>query len=404
MAERGTTVTERIEMWSIVDPSTGITNKVIIPTDGIVSIVKPKGVKISAFINDVDAPLHHLHVKTGDEVCFEITNTSIYTKRVAFEFGGSTSYIEVAAGAVTEVITVDDVVDTMEENKMTPAETINLFANPGMGNGMGGAGAGAGAGLGAGLLGGVLGGTLLGGRRGGFLGEDGGGGVVTPALLAASLASVTETQNNTAVLQTLGNIQASIPLAEGQVQLALAGAQADINGNISAGLQTAINGQAGINANISTAIATSLASQSQIKDLILTTGAALGQAIANSQFNITSVVRDDGDKTRSLIISQNDALLNRQLATAEAALLEQRAIGRSRDVEVNVTQTVTQNQAQLQAQTQQQQQFQVLANLVACVNNLANDIQVVRQTQSNVNFGVQGTAGQTASAANTRVN
>jgi hypothetical protein len=272
-----------------------------------------------------------------------------------------------------------------------------------MGNRDGGTGAAMGGGLGAGLLGGMLGGVLFG--RNGLNGNgnvDVNAGIVTPALLASSLAQVTDTAQSTTIMQTLGDIKASIPLAEGQVQLALAGAQADINGNINSSLQVAIAGQAGINKNISDSIATALAGQNDIKSAVAANGAANLTATMNAKFELAQVIRDDGDKTRGLIVAQNDAMLNRQLATAEAALLEQRAIGRSAATEVNVTQTVTQAQVQLQAQAQQQQQFQILANLSATVANLANDIQVVRQGQTIFNSGTMAASG-TQAAANTRV-
>jgi hypothetical protein len=273
-----------------------------------------------------------------------------------------------------------------------------------MGNRDGNTGAAMGGGLGAGLLGGMLGGVLFGrnGLNGNGNVDVNAAGIVTPALLASSLAQVTDTAQSTTIMQTLGDIKASIPLAEGQVQLALAGAQADINGNISSSLQVAIAGQAGINKNISDSIASALAGQSDIKQAIAANGAANLTATMNAKFELAQVIRDDGDKTRGLIVAQNDTMLNRQLATAEAALLEQRAIGRSAATEVNVTQTVTQAQNQLQAQNQQQQQFQILAQLSATVANLANDIQVVRQGQTIFNSGTMAASG-TQAAANTRV-
>lgn len=115
---------------------------------------------------------------------------------------------------------------------------------------IGGGGLGAG-GIGGGLLGGILAGALFGGginnRR------NDGEGCVTPSQLTAALAGVQDTQMNTAVLQQLGAIQASVPLAESQMQLALAGSTA-----------TTTSGQAIINKNISDAIAASLASQNNI--------------------------------------------------------------------------------------------------------------------------------------------
>jgi hypothetical protein len=172
-------------------------------------------------------------------------------------------------------------------------------------------------------------------------------------------------------------------------------------------VQVALNTAAVATAVERTGTATALA----FKDSAILAGqnaAAIERQVAANQYALSTAIKADGDLTRGMIIANNDAMLNRQLATAQAEIIELRnhehGNRRQRETEVNVTQTVTQNQNNLQAQQQQQQQFQVLANLSALVNNLAGDIQAVRQTQSNINFGVQGTAGQTASAANTRVN
>lgn len=303
---------------------------------------------------------------------------------------------------------IEHSINKLKEEKVTTATPeVNIFQRDGLGGMMmpymmnsGGTAGAVGGGLGAGLLGGILGGVLL--NRNGVLGGAGDvGGVVTPALLASTAAQITDTAQATTVLQTLGDIKASIPLAEGQVQLALAGAQADINGNINSSLNIAVAGQAGINKNISEAIATSLASQAAIKETVLTSAAANLTATMNAKFELSNIVRDDGDKTRALIVAQNDAMLNRQLATAEAALLEQRAISRSRDVEVNVTQTVNQNQMQLQAQQQQQQQAIILAQLCASLNGLQNAV----ATNSNLivgNTGAVATGPQTANPVNVR--
>lgn len=263
-------------------------------------------------------------------------------------------------------------------------------------------GNGDGLGMGGGLIGGLVLGSLL--RNGGLGGLGGTDVGVTQASLAAQLANVTDTLQNTTVMQTLGSIQASVPLAEAQVQLALAGATSDIRSHIGAVENTLTQGQMAIQQNVSNAIASSLASQNNILTAVLTTGAAGISATKDAQFAITTATRDEGDKTRALIESINLTNLNRELGVAQAALLEERAVGRSREVEVNVSQSVNQNQNQLNLQQQQQQQMQILANLAAGINNLAGDIQAVRQTQSNVNFGVQGNAAQTASAANNRVN
>lgn len=241
--------------------------------------------------------------------------------------------------------------------------------------------------------------------RGGILGNggDGAANAVTPAFLASSLASVTNTATLDNVQQSLGDIKASIPFNEAQVQLALAGQTAQIQQQATANATANALANQGIMKGVSDAIATSLASQGAIKESILTTSAANLQATLQNRFDLSQTVRDDGDKTRALLIAQNDAVLNRELTVAQSALLEARSIGRERDNNLTITQTVNQNNQQAQMQTQQQQQFQILANLAAQVGNLANDIQIVRQSQSNINFGTQTGSGQSNQATNARV-
>lgn len=240
--------------------------------------------------------------------------------------------------------------------------------------------------------------------RGGFgFGNDGfnnrgnwgGEGCVTPSNLSAQLANVTDTQMNTTVLQTLGDIKASVPLAEGQVQLALAGATSDINSNISAGLQTAINGQAAINKNVSEAIASSLASQSVIKETILTTGSANLQATAAAQFQLSQAIAADGAQTRALIQSIETANTQRLLGERQDQINELLSEGRRRDdrhgIEINMTNN--QNQQQLQFQAQQQQ----IASLTNCIATLGQNIQATNQA---INIG----GFQQANPTNTNTN
>lgn len=318
------------------------------------------------------------------------------------------------------------------------AGTVNVESSPlgGLlplmmgGNWGGGSTAGAvGGGLGAGVLGGILGGALLGNRRGGILGGDGdgvAGNFVTPAEFQAGLNSVTASTNTNAILQGIGDLKTAVPVAEGQVQLALQGAQADINRNIdatgdqiTAQISTAqlanANNFAATSRQLSDIIATSLQSQNGINTNVLTSAASTKEAVAlygnanlvATKEAATATALAVANSTKEILAALNDqnvANLQRQLTVAETALAEDRARIRSREMEINITNTNTATAQQVQMQTQQQQQFQILAQLAANVNNLAGDIQAVRQTQSNVNFGVQGNAAQTASAANNRVN
>lgn len=262
-----------------------------------------------------------------------------------------------------------------------------------------------GTGLGAGVLGGLLGGALLGGNGLGgraaaaaAIGE----GCVTPTQLTAALSGVTDALQNTTVMQTLGDIKASVPLAEGQVQLALAGAQADINNNISTGLQVAIAGQATINKNISDAIAASLASQNNLNQNISAQGTLNLIATKDSQFATQVAVSNSTKEILAALNDQNMANLQRQLTVAETQLAESRSVAREHVNTLTITNTNTNTATAIQAQNQMQAQSQAIIQLAALVQNLSGDIQTVKQGQVIFNSGSMRDSGS-QSAANTKV-
>lgn len=287
------------------------------------------------------------------------------------------------------------------------AHIKNIF-EPGMG--MGGAGLlGGGAGLGAGLIGGALGGALfrngLGGWGGeGFRGHD----CVTPMQLASSTASIIDANQNTTLLQAVGDVKAAVPLAEAQVQLALAGAQNALSNQIGQQSISLVQGFSGVQQNISSAQASIIAVGESVKDTVNATSAATQLAIANSIAQglqntnvIVTAVRDDGDKTRALIVAQNEAGLRNEITALQIRLQEQQNESRARGTEVNVTQNVAQNQAQAQAQQQQQQQAILLNHLCTVVGGLQNAV----ATNSNLivgNTGAVATGTQTANPVNVR--
>lgn len=265
-------------------------------------------------------------------------------------------------------------------------------------------GGGMGTGLGAGLLGGVLGGALLGGNG---LGVNraavGAEGVVTPANLTAALAGVTDTLQNTTVVQGIGDIKANVQLAEAQVQLALAGVQSDLSAQANVNQAANTTGQAAINKNISESIATALAGQSSIKESIAAYGVANLTATKDAQYALATAINADGEKTRALITSNEMANLQRQLTVSESRALEDRLFARTREVEVNVTNNNTNTATAIQAQNQAQAQSQAIIQLAAELRNLSGDIQAVRQSQSNINFGVQAGTSQGQQATNNKV-
>lgn len=262
-----------------------------------------------------------------------------------------------------------------------------------------GGGSDGGLGMGGGLVGGLVLGSLM--RNGGLgLGNEVGRGVVgegcvTPSNLSAQLANVTDTQMNTTVLQTLGDIKASVPLAEGQVQLALAGSTGEIRSHIGNVENTLTQGQFNINQNVSNAIASSLASQSAIKETVLTSSANNLQATLNAKFELAQVIQNDGEKTRALITSFENANTQRLLGERQDQINELLAEGRRRDdrhgIEINMNNTQNQNQLQFQAQAQ-------------ALNNISTGVMAALQNIQATNQAINIGGLQTANPTNTNTN
>lgn len=155
--------------------------------------------------------------------------------------------------------------------------------------------------------------------------------------------------------QCLGDIKAAVPLAEGQVQLALAG------------VQSALTAQANMNASQAAQTACNVDRQSM----------AIQQAI-----------HADGEATRALITSNTIAELNQRLTVSQQEALELRQRNdRDRDrhgVEI----TMTNNQNQLQQQ--QQLQFQAINHQIAGLFGLISQRNYA--TNSTVQVGNTGAA------------
>ncbi len=364
----------------------------MIPVDGFVSIVKPKGVKVEAYINDVKAQDFQIPVKVGDQVHFELKNKLGMPANVALEYAGSKDLIEVAPTDADYGDTKDDI--------MTPMDTVNLFANPNQGAGMGGA---LGGGLGAGLVGGLLGTMLF--RNGGLNGGLDGG-------APATLQGVESVVNNSAIMQSLGDIKAAIPLAEAQGQLALAGAQMDLNNSISQGtnsvigsisgfqstvmnnlnMQTQMN-QKGFSDNAATTVAVGNANMAAIKDASI--------LAERNSWILNQAITADGDKTRALIQSIDKSNDSRTITNLANEVTELRNEGRLRGVEGNIT-ISNNNTANAVAQQQQaQQQQQQIGTLLATVNALYAQNQHIQQGVLNIGSGT--VSGNSQTAANTRV-
>lgn len=254
-----------------------------------------------------------------------------------------------------------------EPKEMTQGIDLQSLVMPRGGDGMG---------LGGGLIGGVLLGALLGRGRGGLLGGGEGG---DSSCLAANLVT-----KDDLTLQTLGDVKASIPYNEAQMQLALAQAVASLTN------QNTSNTQYLSNQNVA------LANQATTNQALLTRDvAAVDTNVDRQSCAIQNVVHAEGEATRALITSNLIAQLQ-----AEKVILANEVSELRNDCErqsdrhgVEVTMINNQNQNQLQFQ----QQAQALNSLVGV---LGTAIQNIRSTNSAINVG--GT--QLASPTNTNTN
>jgi len=239
-------------------------------------------------------------------------------------------------------------------------ETIDMIG----GRGFGGMGFGGEGGLGGGLLLGLL----LG--RGGLLGNQD---------FNNHRDCVTNESLNQ---QTLGDIKAAIPLAEAQVQLAMAGLQASLSNQATQDTQylsTQNNSLALAQASIAAALARDIGN--------------VDTNVDRQSAQIQETIFRDGEATRALITSNRIADLEQQLTVAQLRESEQRSINR----EIVNTNTITIGMNQQQSQQQQQMQA-----LQWQLNQLCGAFgQVARATNSQVVVGSTGVgANQTANPTN----
>lgn len=393
-------------MWTLETPVSKLTNKVVIPTDGKIEVASTGNAKVWAFVNDkLTTPIERLWARAGDMVHFEIKGDRDVPATVTIKYGESTSTIEVAPRGPKATIETSAEMGTTYQGKemeMSPTDTLNLFAGTGGGN-MGGA---LGGGLGAGLVGGLLG-TALFGRRG-LGGVDDGIGGVAPA----TLAGVESVVNNAAIMSQLADIKAAVPLAEGQIQLALAGAQMDLNNSIGQSTASISNVVRGLNDNVMSNL--NMQTQMNQKGFADVTAATVAQGTTNllatkdaalqgerNSWALNQAITADGDKTRALIQSidkTNDSRLITQLANEVSELRNE---GRLRGVEGNITISNTNTANAVAQQQQAQQQQQQLAVLAANIHALYQQNQHIQQGVLNIGSGT--VSGNSQTAANTRV-
>jgi hypothetical protein len=405
-------------MWSNLTSVGGVTDAVTLPEDGTVSLDVPEGINLSAYINGAKAPMHHLHVKAGDNICFKLDSHSGLPAAIDVEYNGTKSSLSIwpEERRISSLRILPGEQSFSEENIMTPAETVNLFAGMGNQNQTGGA---MGAGLGAGILGGVLGGALLGNN--GVLGGRNGEVASTNLNIENAVAASERLTNARFDAQGQRDIEASIERTAAALGVEIVKGQGEINTqnalNAAAlgvqiaktsgdtqtqiALQTAALGVQSEKTAAANALAVAMGLQTALQANAQHAFNA-SQQLAAVNYGVTSAIKADGDQTRALITTQYQDTLNRQLVTAQNEIIElrgdQRLERRTRETEVNVTQVVNQNQAQ----AQQQQQFQVTANLL---QQLLTQGQIANATNQQLIIGNTGYASggnQTANPVNVR--
>ena len=240
--------------------------------------------------------------------------------------------------------------------------------------------------------------------RGGLgLGGDGGGGILSGLILGALLGrgglgglggasepaiAVNVATKEDLILQTLGDVKASIPYNEAQVQLALAGAVTQINNQANVNtlsIQAAQNAAALAASTNAALIARDIAAVDTNVDR---QSAAIQVAVKDSERNILEVLNQNRIRD-----------LEQQLTVSQLRESENRAIIREQENSHNIT--VTQNNNQAQAQLQFQRQDQNIQTLLNCISGLSG--QVARATNANLivgNTGATTTGPQTANPVN----
>jgi hypothetical protein len=248
---------------------------------------------------------------------------------------------------------------------------------PGMIMGMGGSNDGGFGG--GGLIGGLILGSLL-RNNGNLLGGDGSG-----AALGATLRNPPEQDMaNMSLMQSIGQVDKAVAVSTAAMEASQANQTIGINAALNAVTQ-------GLSLRID-----------NVKDVVNTNAVALmqGQAAINqnvmeNRYELSKDISADGEKTRALITQQYELNLQRQLADANAAIIELRSREFSGAAARGVEVTTTNNINQMQQQQQTQAQYGQLANLIWSLG------QSIRSENAAINVG-SGT--QTASPTNTNTN
>ena len=232
---------------------------------------------------------------------------------------------------------------------------------------------------GGGLIGGLILGSLL-RNNGNLFGGDGAAG----AALAGARIPPEQSTANMQLMQSIGAVDKAVAVSTAAMEASQA--------NQSISLTNQFNSTTG-----------SLATRIEgVKDVVNTNMVALmqqlnalNQTTMENRYELSKDISNDGEKTRALITAQYELNLQRQLADANAEIIELRHDGRLAERTRGIEVTTTNNINQMQQQQQQQTQYGQLANLIWSLG------QSIRNDNSAINVG-SGT--QTSTPTNTNTN
>jgi len=247
---------------------------------------------------------------------------------------------------------------------------------------MSGGDGGLGFGSGGGLIGGLILGTLLRGNNGGLFG---GGNDASAGALGAVLRNPPEqNQANMDLMQSIGAVDKAVAVSTAAMEASQANQTIGFTGQLN---------------NVTSSIAARVDSVKEAVNgnamVLAQQLAALSQTTMENRYELSKDISNDGEKTRALITNQYEINLQRQLADANAAIIELRGDNRLAERTRGIEVTTTNNINQMQQQTQQQQQYGQLANMIYGLG------QQIRSTNEAINVG-SGT--QTANPTNTNNN
>lgn len=248
---------------------------------------------------------------------------------------------------------------------MTPGMIMGMGSNDG------------GLGTGGGLIGGLILGSLL-RNNGNLLGGDGAG-------AGAALRSPPEqVASNMALMQAIGQVDKSVAVSTAAFEASQATQSLGITSQLSSVASSLTNNISGLK---------DVVNQNSVA--LMQGQAAINQNIMENRYELSKDISADGEKTRALITQQYELNLQRQLADANAAIIELRSRENAANIGRGVEVTTTNNINQMQNQQQQQQQYGQLASMIWGLG------QQIRSTNEAINVG-SGTL--TANPANTNTN